>query len=101
MTTITRHQVIGLTAKAFLQELLVIQKERPDFDELPIYVEVIDQGSYDLEQSEPDDEYTETVEGAGVVYMITVAEGFSFKGKKQVSTGHYLLIRAVDDEEGE
>jgi hypothetical protein len=97
-----------MTAKALWEELNTLRQERPDFDELEVYVVIYDRESFDKEQAmiEADDtenEYTVTSVGEGSVYAVVVPTGFDMSGPEPVATGDYLLIHAVepDDEEGE
>lgn len=96
-------QVQGMTAKQLLQELLDLQKERSDFDDLPVYVDIMDHESYEEEQTDinADKEYMVGVVGEGVLYSVVVPEGFTLEGNEQVSTGHYLLLQSAEDDEEE
>jgi len=95
-------RVIELTAGELLTQLLALKAERPDFDELPVYTEVIDNASYvqNLGELLPGVEYYDQVEGDGVVYGLVVPQGFTWESGTMQSTGYYLLIQgAVDGDE--
>lgn len=92
-----------MLAKELLNELKVLRRQRPDFDTLEVYVDVLDQRSYDEEQavaSRPLDEaieVTESVVAVGIVYDIMVPTAYDLDGDTPVPRETYVLLRAVED----
>jgi len=87
--------ILVMTAKELLDELLQLQQERPaDFDDLAVYVEVVDRESYRAEQSATTDaEYTWNVLGEGSTYALQVHTPIASDSTRGED---YILIAAVE-----
>lgn len=84
-----------MTAKDLLDELLRLQRERPgDFDDLAVYVEVVDQVSYNIEQvATTETEYTANILGEGSAYAVQVHTPVD---RDDTQGEDYVLIAAVE-----
>lgn len=90
-----------MTARELLDELLRLQHERPgDFDDLAVYVEVVDLESYHAEQAATADdaEYTSTILGEGSAYAFQVHVPFASDSTRGED---YILIAAVELDDSE
>lgn len=89
-----------MTARELLNELLDLQKERADFDTLRVYLGIVDQKSYDMENTTPPpQEYTEVSVSEGAAYSLIVVTGYDMDMSPPRELGNYIMIRAVEDVE--
>jgi len=98
-----RIEIVAMTAKELLRELEVLRSERDDFDELEVYIEVVDRESYEQEQSAVADngvtEYEFSVLAEGSAYAVQVHTPVDRNGERGED---YILIAGVElDDPGE
>lgn len=92
-----RLEIQAMSAKELWSELEKLRKERPDFDTLDVYVDVIDRKSYEDEQSwDGEGDLTETYLAEGSAFEVAVPTGYDMSGKEPKRVGDYLLIRSVE-----
>lgn len=87
-----------MTAKELLDQLLDLQKERADFDDLEVYLCVVDQKTYDEENADPpiDGELVDNVLGEGSAYALVTVTEYDCKVTPIKEIGDYLLIRGIE-----
>lgn len=92
-----RIEIQVMNAKDLLDELESLRKEHSDFDNLPVYVDVVTRDSYETEKAwNGEGEFTETYIAEGSAFEMVVPTGYDMSEPEMKPIGDYVLIRSVE-----